>query len=121
MPAASIARRRARPHPWIMRPEVPMRLASLVALAVSVSFSDVPLRAQPREDARVRDVEAGQAAPRNLDDDLGALGPDDPKTEEFRRRAQGITEDAIYLKVKARRHCDGGGTGSGVTQDELEA
>jgi hypothetical protein len=96
-----------------------MRLASLLALAVS--FSAVPLAAQPRDDARVRDVEAVQADLRNLDDELRALEPEDPKTEEFRRRAQEITEDAIYLKVKARRHREEGATGSGVTLAELEA
>jgi hypothetical protein len=96
-----------------------MRLASLLALAVSISA--VPLAAQPRDDARVRDVEAVQADLRNLDDELRALEPDDPKTEEFRRRAQEVTEDAIYLKVKARRHREEGATGSGVTQAELEA
>jgi hypothetical protein len=96
-----------------------MRLASLAALAVIVTGG--PLGTQPRDDARVRDVEAVQADLRNLDDELRALEPEDPKTEEFRHRAQEITEDAIYLKVKARRHREEGATGSGVTQAELEA
>jgi len=95
-----------------------MRFASLVALVVSL-FAGITF-AQTRDDARIRDVEAVQADLRNLDDELRALEPEDPKTEEFRRRAQEITEDAIYLKVKARRHRDEGGTGSGVTQAELE-
>src|SRR5262245_3827371 len=96
-----------------------MRLASLVALVLPLAAGLVT--ADTRDDARIRDVEAVQADLRNLDDELRALEPDDPKTEEFRRRAQDITEDAIYLKVKARRHRDEGGTGSGVTQAELEA
>src|SRR5262245_21332847 len=96
-----------------------MRLALLVALVTG--FAAGSLGAQPRDDARIRDVEAVQADLRNLDDELRALEPDDPKTEEFRRRAQEITEDAIYLKVKARRHRDQGGNGSGVTPAELEA
>src|SRR5262245_5554645 len=96
-----------------------MRLASLLALVLSLPA--LPLAAQSRDEARIRDVEAVQADLRNLDDELGRLEPDDPKTDEFRRRAQDITEDAIYLKVKARRHRDEGGTGSGVTQAELEA
>jgi hypothetical protein len=96
-----------------------MRLASLLALVLSLPA--LPLAAQSRDDARIRDVEAVQADLRNLDDELRRLEPDDPKTDEFRRRAQDITEDAIYLKVKARRHRDEGGTGSGVTPAELEA
>jgi hypothetical protein len=96
-----------------------MRFASLLALVLSLPA--LPVAAQSRDDARIRDVEAVQADLRNLDDELRRLEPDDPKTEEFRRRAQDITEDAIYLKVKARRHRDEGGTGSGVTQAELEA
>jgi hypothetical protein len=96
-----------------------MRLASLVALVLPLAAGSVT--ADTRDDARIRDVEAVQADLRNLDDELRALEPDDPKTEGFRRRAQEITEDAIYLKVKARRHRDEGATGSGVTQAELEA
>jgi hypothetical protein len=95
-----------------------MRLAAFVALLVPLSAAS--LLAQGRDEARARDVEVVQAELRNLDDELRALEPDDPKTDEFRRRAQDITEDAIYLKVKVRRHREEGGTGTGVTTAEVQ-
>src|SRR5262245_57181928 len=96
-----------------------MRFAALVALAAALCAP--PLLGQGRDEVTSRDVEALQAELRNLDDELRALEPDDPKTDEFRRRAQDITEDAIYLKVKVRRHREEGGTGTGVTTAEAQA
>lgn len=94
-----------------------MRLLAVLALLVPLSASS--LGAQSRDDARLRDLEALQAELRNLDDELRTLEADDPKADEFRRRAQEITEDAIYLKVKIRRHQAEGRPGTGVSYGEV--
>ncbi len=91
----------------------PLVLALLFPLGAS------SLGAQSRDEALPSDVEGLQAELRNLDDDLRTLEPDDPKTDEFRRRAQEITEDAVYLKVKARRNREEGRPGTGVSRSEV--
>jgi hypothetical protein len=97
-----------------------MRFAAALVALVPALFPPA-LGAQGRDEVTPREVEALQADLRNLDDELRALEPDDPKTDGFRRRAQDITEDAIYLKVKVRRHREEGGTGTGVTAAEAQA
>lgn len=77
--------------------------------------------AQSRDEARPRDLQRLQEDLTNLDEDLRALETADPATEEFRRRAEEIREETIYLKVKMRHHQQGGGSGTGVSYDEVSA
>src|SRR5262245_3244863 len=96
-----------------------MRLVTVLALAVPLAAVAAPARAQWREEARPQDLEALQAEIRNLDDELAALEPGDPKADEFRRRADEIREEAIYLKVKMRRRQEDQRPGTGVTYGEV--
>src|SRR2546425_11314076 len=70
--------------------------------------------AQPRDEARPRDLQRLQDDLENLDDALRGLEAGDPRAEEFRRRAAEIREDTGYLKVKMRRHQGGKPDGTGV-------
>jgi len=97
-----------------------MRFLTMLVLVAPLAVTTAPAaRAQSREDARPRDIEALQAELRNLDDELSALEPGDPKADEFRRRADEIREEAIYLKVKMRRRQEDGRPGTGVTYGEV--
>ena len=70
--------------------------------------------AQPRDEARPRDLQRLQDDLENLDDALRGPESGDGRAEEFRRRAEEIREDTVYLKVKMRRHQRGGAQGTGV-------
>jgi len=80
-----------------------------------------PLAAQPATDATAEDLLRLDAAFKNLEAELQGLEPGDAHAEEFRRRAETIREEAIYLRVKMRRHQDSGATGTGVARDEVDA
>lgn len=54
-----------------------------------------------------------------LEEEIEALEPGDPSTERFRERARELREEIIYLKVKARRHREGGGVGDGLSGSDL--
>src|SRR5262249_38832733 len=69
---------------------------------------------------RPRDLQRLQEDLANLDDELRALEPAGPKSEEFQRRADEIREETIYLKVKMRREQRTGGEGTGVSFGEVE-
>lgn len=56
-----------------------------------------------------------------LEQELDALEPGDPSTDRFRERATELSEEVVYLRVKARHHHRAGGTGSGVDESELAA
>jgi hypothetical protein len=90
---------------------------ALVTPPVAVAARAAP--AQWHEEARPQDVEALQAEIRNLDDELAALEPGDPRADEFRKRAEDIREEAIYLKVKMRRRQEDQRPGTGVMYGEV--
>jgi parvulin-like peptidyl-prolyl isomerase len=91
---------------------VVLALLGLVAVAA-------PTTAQSRDEALLGDLQRLQEDLANLDGELPALEPEDLKTDEFRKRAEQIREETIYLKVKMQRHQRDGGSGTGVTHDEL--
>ncbi len=72
-----------------------------------------------RDEARPRDLQRLLEEARNLDEELHAQG-DEPAAQEFRRRAEELSEDGVYLKVKMRRHQRAGREGTGVSYDEVE-
>jgi hypothetical protein len=71
------------------------------------------------DDARPRELQRLLEDAQNLDGELEALPSGAPDSDEFRRRADEIREDTIYLKVKMRRHQRTGGPGTGVSFDEV--
>jgi hypothetical protein len=91
-------------------------VAWLVALVLVAASSS----AQGRDEARPRDVQRLQEALESLDEAMAALEPGDARADEFRRRAEEIREDTIYVKVKMRRHQKRGERGTGVSYDEVE-
>ena len=97
-----------------------MRLHSAAVLILSLAISPgAPLHAQSGPEATTRDLERLQDDLENLDDLLAALEPNDPTADAFRTRAQQLEEDVVYLKVKMRRNPSAGGTGTGVTLEEV--
>jgi len=94
-----------------------MKALAAVTLALLAAAS---APAQPREEARPRDLQQLQDDLENLDDALKGLEPGDQRAEEFRHRAEEIREDTVYLKVKMRRHERSRREGTGVSQDEVE-
>jgi hypothetical protein len=94
--------------------------ATLAALALLVPcLLAAPAAAQGRDEASLDDLQRLQESLANLDDVLAALPPADSKTEEFRGRAEQIRDETIYLKVKAEHHQRDGGTGTGLTVEEV--
>ena len=59
-----------------------------------------PAPAQSGDEASLDDLQCLQDDLTNLDGELEGLEPGDPQTDEFRRRAERIREETIYLKVK---------------------
>lgn len=91
-----------------------------VAFALLALFGvAVPTPAQSHGEASLDDLQRLQEDLANLDGDLSALEPGDPKTDEFRNRAEQIREEAIYLKVKVQHHQRDGGSGTGLAQDDV--
>lgn len=96
-----------------------MRRSAALALALSVLPGTAV--ADARDDARPRDIQRLQEDLNNLDEDLRALEPGDPKADSFRQRAEEIREETIYIKVKLRRHQRAGAEGTGVSSEEVAA
>jgi len=93
---------------------------ALVSLALLVLVPHaVPTIAQSRDEAGVDELQRLQEDLANLDGELAALEPGDPNADAFRRRAEEIREETIYLKVKMQHHQRDGGSGTGVTSDEV--
>ena len=89
--------------------------------AVTVLFLAAgSIAAQSRDEARPRDLQRLQDDLENLDAALRPLEPSDGKAEEFRRRAEEIREETVYLKVKMRRHQRGDREGTGVSYEEVQ-
>jgi hypothetical protein len=78
-----------------------------------------PTPAQSRDEASLDDLQSLQDDLANLDGELEGLEPGDPKTDEFRRRAEQIREETVYLKVKVQHHQRDGGSGTGLSYDEV--
>lgn len=93
---------------------------AFLALAALVAASAVPsLHAQGRDEARPRDIQRLQEELQNLDEELRGLEADDREADAFHARAEEIREEAIYLKVKMRKHERTGREGTGVSYDEV--
>jgi hypothetical protein len=97
-----------------------MKRALILIPTVAVLLSGAAARAASRDEAVPKDLRRLEADVANLDDDVQALEPDDPKADAFRQRASDIREDVIYLKVKMRRHQSSGEEGTGVSLDEVD-
>jgi hypothetical protein len=96
-----------------------MKRSAVWALAACVAAGAVPsLRAQGRDEARPRDIQRLQEELQNLDEELNGLAGD-READRFRDRAEEIREEAIYLKVKMRKHERSGREGTGVSYDEV--
>ena len=102
-------------HLWGRGSEMKRFILTLLAcLAASL-----PAGGQTRDEARPRDLQRLQQDLTNLDEDLRGLEAGDPKTDEFRQRAEDIREEVVYLKVKMRRQERAGREGTGVLYDEV--
>lgn len=93
-----------------MRSVLPLFLALTLAPMVWSQASD---------EANARDLQRLQEDLTNLDAELEAIDPKDPKAEEFRGRVDRLREDVVYLKVAMRRHQDTHTTGTGVSYDDV--
>ena len=97
-----------------------MKRSAILALAAFLAASAVlSLHAQSRDDARPRDIQRLQEELQNLDEELKSLESGDREADRFRERAEEIREEAIYLKVKMRKHERAGREGTGVSYDEV--
>jgi hypothetical protein len=98
-----------------------MRTVFLTLALVALVAAAVPTRAQPRSEqqASLGDLQRLQEDLANLDADLSALEPGDPKADAFRQRADDIRDETIYLKVKMQHHQRDGGTGTGLSYEEV--
>jgi hypothetical protein len=89
-----------------------------VCLLVLYGFA-TPAATQPREEASVDDLRQLQESLANLDETLATLEAGDAKTDEFRKRADDIRDETVYLKVKMEHHQRDGGAGTGVSAAEV--
>lgn len=96
-----------------------MKPVFVVVTLVALASVAPPTPAQSADEATIEDLQRLQDDLANLDGELEGLEPGDPKTDEFRRRADQIREEAIYLKVKAQRHQRDGRPGTGLSHDEV--
>ncbi len=93
---------------------------AVLALAALVAAGAVSsLHAQRSDDARPRDIQRLQEDLQNLDEELKGLEAGDREADRFRSRAEEIREEAVYLKVKMRKHERAGRDGTGVSYDEV--
>jgi hypothetical protein len=69
-------------------------------------------------DATESDLAKLQADLQNLEADLGSVAPDALSSSQ-RERVEHIREEAVYLKVKARKHQEAKGEGTGIPRDEV--
>jgi hypothetical protein len=71
-----------------------------------------------QSDATREDLAKLQADLQNLEADLGSAAPDALSSSQ-RERVERIREEAIYFKVKARKHHEAMEQGTGIPRDEL--
>ena len=93
-----------------------MRSAAVMLMSC---LAALPAFGQTRDEARPRDLQRLQQNLANLDDQLASLEAGDSRSEDFRRRAEEIREEVIYLKVKMRHEQRAGREGTGVLYDEV--
>jgi hypothetical protein len=96
-------------------------VAVLVALSVaSATFAETAITsAQSVDEASLDDLRRLQDNLANLDGEIAALEPGDAKADAFRSRAEGIREETVYLKVKMEHHQRDGGSGTGLSREEV--
>jgi hypothetical protein len=92
---------------------------AVVAALLLGSVAALPALGQTHDEARPRDLQRLQQDLTNLDGALQSLEPGDSRTDDFRRRADEIREEVIYLKVKMRHEQRAGREGTGVPYDEV--
>lgn len=93
-------------------------LAVFALLALPLVFG-APTSAQPRDTAGVDDLQRLQEDLANLDGEIAALEPGDATADAFRSRAEQIREETVYLKVKMEHHQSDGGSGTGLSREEV--
>jgi hypothetical protein len=96
-----------------------MKPVFVVFALLAFAAAAMPTMAQSRDEATLGDLQRLQEDLSNLDADLAALEPGDPKADAFRERADEIRDETIYLKVKMEHHQRDGGTGTGLSYDEV--
>lgn len=96
-----------------------MKPLPFVFALLAVVAAASPAVAQSRDEATLGDLQRLQEDLSNLDADLAALEPGDPKADSFRERADEIRDETIYLKVKMHHHQQDGGSGTGLSYVEV--
>lgn len=94
-------------------------VAISTGLILALAALPAPAWAQYRDEARPKDLQRLQEDLANLDEELQGLEAGDTKTDAFRRRAEEVREETIYLKVKMRHHQNAGREGTGVLYEEV--
>jgi hypothetical protein len=94
-------------------------ILAAVCLALVSTVAVARATAQSRDEARLDDLQRLQDDLANLDGELASIEPGDPKADEFRRRADQIRDEVVYLKVKMEHHQRDGGSGTGVSMEEV--
>jgi hypothetical protein len=95
----------------------PRRHLVTSVLILTLFLASAP-SAIPQSDATEEDVAKLQADLQNLEADLGSIAPEAISSAQ-RERVERIREEAIYIKVKARKHQEEGGKGTGISRDEV--
>jgi hypothetical protein len=96
-----------------------MKPVFLALALLALAAPSAPAAASSSPEATLDDLQHLQESLANLDADLSALEPNDPKTEEFRKRADEIRDETVYLKVKMEHHQRDGGSGTGLSVEEV--
>jgi hypothetical protein len=96
-----------------------MKLPVTVLAVLFIATAVASARSEPGEEARPRDLQRLQEDLANLDDELQTLETSGRSADEFRRRAEDIREETVYLKVKMRHHQREEGGGTGVSYAEV--
>lgn len=96
------------------------RILLVSTAAAVVAFAGLQPRLYAADDeARPRDLMHVEEDLANLDEQMRSLRPGPERGDEFQRRAEEIREEVIYLKVKARKHREAGGEGTGIGYAEV--
>jgi hypothetical protein len=111
---------RAKREGFMKRSQI-VGVAVLVALSVAsaTSAETAITSAQSVDEASLDDLRRLQDNLANLDGEIAALEPGDAKADAFRSRAEAIREETVYLKVKMEHHQRDGGSGTGLSREEV--
>jgi hypothetical protein len=96
-----------------------MKQSFAVALLALLTLAAAGVPARSDDEASLDDLLRLQEDLANLDGEIAALEPEDAKADAFRDRAEGIREETVYLKVKMEHHQRDGGSGTGLTDEEV--